>query len=127
MLNPTIETVSATPNDPKDLVAHDATKGKGLEPSSEGMVSSLCGGDTCHEQFTPAVGAQPVRMRHNKPEGGSHVTSETSVAPEHPHKAQDPGKVAKFTRGGEGRVAYPGVSSRDWNNDDKNAPNTKAV
>ena len=128
VLSPKLETVSATPNDPKDLVAHDASKGKGLHATTEDMPgASVCGGDTCHEQFTPAPGALSMRKRMNKPEGGSHTTSPTEAPLPHPHKAQDPHKVAMFSRKGEDRIAHPTTSPRDWNNDDLSVPNTKAV
>ena len=120
VLQPKLETVSATPNEPKELVAHDATEGNGHASGDVGLPASADCGDCCTEQFAPAPGALPVRVRKNKAEGGSLVTSETQPTPPNP---DDKSKVACFTRGGESRLPYPGVSGRDWNITGAPAPN----
>ena len=91
---------------------------------SEGAPSgSVDCGDCCHEQLPPAPGGSPVRMRHNKSEGGSLTTSEVRPTPERPHVVQDPAKVKMFTRHGEDRIAYPKMSGRDFNSKGHKAPN----
>ena len=93
---------------------------------SEGAPSgSVDCGDCCHEQLPPAPGGSPVRMRHNKSEGGSLTTSEVRPTPERPHVVQDPAKVKMFTRHGEDRIAYPKMSGRDFNSKGHSAPNTE--
>ena len=115
VLQPKLETVSATPNDPKELAGRAIGEANGKQEPA----NADCG-DCCSIQFQPAPGAQPVRMRHSKPEGGSLVTSETSASLPNP---DDKSKVACFTRHGESRIPYPGVSGRDWNITDAPAPN----
>lgn len=90
-------------------------------PGNEDLPMSVKGGHTEHEQFKPASEAHPLRMRHNKPEGGSLTTSEPSPM-YHPGErdkaSMDAAKVKKFTRGGEDRIAHPTMSGRDWSVDD---------
>lgn len=115
VLAPKLETVSATPNDPKELEGRAIGEHEGKQEPA----SASCG-DTCHEQFEPAPGGEPVRMRHNKEEGGSLVTSETRPSLPEP---DDASKVKMFTRGGEDRLPFFTTSPRDWNMGDKPAPN----
>jgi hypothetical protein len=115
VLQPKLETVSATPNEPKELESQPVGEAKGKQEPG----SADCG-DCCSEQFTPAVGAEPVRVRHNRPEGGSIVTSETRPTPANP---DDASKVKMFTRHGEDRLPYFKTSPRDWNITGAPAPN----
>lgn len=80
-------------------------------------------GDCCSEQLPVATGASPVRMRHNKPEGGSLVTSAVRMTPPEPDAAMNAERVKCFTRSGADRLPYPGMSDRDWNSKDQKAPN----
>ena len=113
-----LETVSAPPNDPKELEGRAIGEHEGKQEPA----SASCG-DTCHEQFEPAPGGEPVRMRHNKEEGGSLVTSETRPSLPEP---DDASKVKMFTRGGEDRLPFFKTSPRDWNSTDAPAPNKKS-
>lgn len=113
------ETVSAAPNKGMMEDAQPVGNAENTASGNEGMPSSVMGGDTLHEQFQPATAdVHPVRMRHNKPEGGSHTTSMPTpmYAPGERNRGMvDAAKVKKFTRGGEDRMAHFKTSPRDWN------------
>src|SRR5208282_3710858 len=115
VLQPKLETVSATPNKGQLVEAHDATTGVGHAEGDIALPGSVDCGDCCLEQFAPAKGALPVRTRTNKPEGGSIVTSETQPTPPYPDEGEDAARVKLFTRGGQDRIAQESMSSRDWN------------
>ena len=123
VLQPKLETVSATPNKGELVEAHDATTGVGHAEGDVALPGSVDCGDCCLEQFAPAKGALPVRTRTNKPEGGSIVTSETQPTPPYPDESEDAARVKLFTRGGADRIAYPTMSGRDWNSTGAPAPN----
>ena len=97
-----VETVSGAPNSGAVKDGQPIGSAEYTAPGNEGLPDSICGGDTCHEQFVPAEGAAPVSIRKNKPEGGSLTTSETRPAPRKPHAVQDPIKMELFKRGGSG-------------------------
>ncbi len=122
-----VETVSGAPNHGAVKDGQPIGSSEFTAPGNEGLPESILGGHTRHEQFVPAEGANPVRMRINKPEGGSHTTSETRPTPPKPHDVQDRAKMELFKRGGSGtsdKIPRPGMSGRDFNSNDVPAPNT---
>lgn len=122
-----VETVSGAPNKGHVRGGQPIGSSEFTAPGNEGLADSIPGGHTKHEQFLPAEGALPIRMRHNKPEGGSLTTSETRPAPPKPHDVQDKAKMDLFKRGGSGtsdKIPHPVMSDRDWNSEGISAPNT---
>ena len=122
-----VETVSGAPNQGAVKDAQPIGSSKFTAPDNEGLADSIRGGDTRHEQFVPAQGAAPVRMRVNRPEGGSHTISATRPTPPKPHDVQDMAKMELFKRGGSGtsdKIPRPGMSGRDFNSKNEPAPNT---
>jgi hypothetical protein len=112
--------------------AYEMEEGEMVIPAPMDMApdGSVDCGDCCSKQLPPAPGAAPVRFRHNKPEGGSLVTSEVRPMLPEPDNAMQAERERCFTRHGADRIAYPGMSGRDWDSeklDTLEAPNTKEV
>jgi hypothetical protein len=123
------ETVSSSPNKGA-VVDAQPTGGVDSRVSPEESTGPDAG-STVLSQFEPAPHADPVRVQHEQKDltAGRYVHSAdhavTGPKTKQELKAEDDAKVATFTRGGEDRVAYPGVSDRDFNSKSSNAPNTE--
>jgi hypothetical protein len=72
-----------------------------------------------HSQLIGCAG-DPERVSHANAEAtlGRHVTSDVRGTGNYDRASQEACKTKKFTRGGEARVPYPGVSGRDWSPND---------
>ena len=119
------ESVSSVPN-----------KGRVMEaqPNVEGVTPDTPTGlgSTVHSQIRATGAALSNRVRKVNPEvsAGTHVVDakpQPQAMSAKEKKAIDDAKAKLFSRGGSGNsdaVPYPGVSDRDFNSEDLNAPNT---
>jgi hypothetical protein len=140
VLQPKLETVSATPNSPVLLEAYSPLREDVKDDcflADSNMPEAVDVGDTCHNQLKAAPGASPNRIRRSDPklinENGSTHFAHTTNAPAPPSldshsKEREDAKVALFTRGGSGNsdeLPRPGMSDRSFNSNNADAPNTK--
>jgi hypothetical protein len=130
-LAPSRETISATPNSPNCLEAYSPDRAD-VKPdcflADSNLPEEATGlGSTIHSQMKPRGNASLNRTRRSDPKvnhGGTRVTSEPSPHSVDSHSDEmEKEKVLRFTRGnGKPR---PGMSGRDFNSRNSDAPNQR--